>query len=268
MLSAVVILSLLAGMAFAQAPSEYSECADVNEIMTVDCESHLTYLKTKSSDSYNYFMEVSNLKDPIALVRAVAVDKACNESDHLKEYYKCVFEHIKTCLDEVNTTVSRQQSLDLPHPNNIADAVGVLCANQKELNTTCYDMKKPKVDQCAMEVMRALVQGGMGPGAMPEGGAMPEDGDDHATMTEDEHAYHTQISMEEKQKVMLCDTNDNLLDCLDEHMAECGGYNNIIREYFVGMRPAVCDDLDNAAQSVSVVSFGLLLLAAFFTRLL
>jgi hypothetical protein len=69
------------GLCYGQDPSEYSDCTTLSQIMQGpdQCESLLEYLKTLSSNSYNYLQTISHLKDPYVLLVSEYVDmeKVC-----------------------------------------------------------------------------------------------------------------------------------------------------------------------------------------------
>lgn len=272
----LLLVTLVAGLCTAQGPtgvSEYSDCATVNDITTTTCEKHLHYLKALNSDSYNFFMDITNLKDPIDLLNSVVVDKACNQSDNLGRYHECVFTNLRVCLNAVNSS----QTMNLPDPTRTANAVTNLCSHQKDLNRTCYNDNKPEMDMCASrkfaEIQKQMIMGGM---PEPEGEAVEEDEEedeeeevDHSNMTPEEHnTYHTQKSVDKMKQNFICSTYDNLLECLDVGMSDCEGYESAVREYFVSFRPHDCPEMSSSASLVGPLSLASLLLVFLFSRLL
>lgn len=255
----LIVIALVAGMCYTQSPSEYSDCSKLNEITTVTCENHLSYLKTQNSNSYNYFLEISQLKNPIALVHTVIIEKACNQSPHLKMFYTCVFEELQKCL------VNSSQGNMLPVPKRMADAIVTLCENQKEINSTCYQEQQLELEKCTSEEINQRAKAGMDMSVpAPKGDEDAEDEEDHVQMSEEEHkTYHIQI----KQTEMVCNLFEGALSCLQEKMNVCQGFEPILENYFIATKPMVCPDTSAACPS-GLISAYLLLLAAFFSRLL
>lgn len=270
----LLVISAITGLCLAQQASEFSECPKLNEITTKTCEHHLTYLKALHSNSYNYFMEISQMKDPITLVQTVNIEKACNESELLSSYYRCVYREVKSCL------VNSSQSLGVPSPDKMAYAILSICHNQNVINGTCYNSRTAAATDCNKKTMIQKMAGAIG---IPEAGANldaadepladnEEEGPDDAEEVKVEPAsaqsqsqdnqllYHTHTPEEEKQREIVCGMFEINLECLDKTMDDCLGYEKIVREMFIASTPEECGDHSSSAASGTLAATLLLLL--------